>query len=179
MKPRGTCEVGISRCDGLFDGTVRVGVARLRAGRSFTQACRAVRRVCPGHPTLPPEPPDGEGLRLLAGLNKPATCYTLHHFFAARLLAAGYDIRTVQELLRHKDVSTTMIYTQVVNLGPSAVQSPPDLLFSALGSQAPQPNVRRPSSPRSPVDELQMVLAAALHSSTPLTGTTEPATWFH
>ncbi len=62
----------------------------------------------------------------LAGLNKPASCHTFRHFFATHLLEAGYDIRTVQELLGHKDVKTTMIYTHVLNRGGLAVRSPLD-----------------------------------------------------
>jgi len=65
---------------------------------------------------------------LKAGLRKRASCHTFRHSFATHLIESGYDIRTVQELLGHTDVKTTMIYTHVLNKGPSGVKSPLDNL---------------------------------------------------
>ncbi|NIV03949.1 tyrosine-type recombinase/integrase [Candidatus Saccharibacteria bacterium] len=63
-----------------------------------------------------------------AGIHKQAGCHTFRHTFASHLLEAGYDVRTVQELLGHEDVNTTMVYTHVLKNGVLGVKSPADFL---------------------------------------------------
>ncbi len=95
------------------------------ASREYFDTAKAKQLLPHLHPTVLQRAVSLAGKR--SGISTRVSCHTFRHSFATHLLEAGYDIRTVQELLGHRDVSTTMLYTHVLNRGGLAVRSPLDI----------------------------------------------------
>ncbi len=104
------------------------------ATRCYTETSSGERRRHHLHPSAVQRAVTAAASR--AGITRRTTCHTLRHSFATHLLESGYDIRTIQELLGHKDVATTMRYTHVLNRGALGVRSPVDVLGVVSGEGA-------------------------------------------